>query len=64
MAQRQRNLNTSFREKDLWVLHALKRRSVLEYVTTSGVVIDLLKKGMIYEQQQGTSPPEKTGIFV
>lgn len=64
MSQRQRNLNTSFREKDLWVLHDLKRRSVLEYVSTSGVTVDLIKKGMLYEKQQRTKTPKETGVPV
>ncbi len=47
-----RNLNISFREKDLHLLSELKKRSDRDYVSTSGITIDLIKKGIIYEQQK------------
>jgi len=62
MPQRQRNLNISFKQKDISILRELKRRSVLDYVSTSGLTIDLIQKGMLYEQQQGALNPTKTGI--
>ena len=62
MPKRQRNLNISFKQKDIPVLHELKRRSVLDYVSTSGLTIDLIQKGMLYEQQQRTNTPEETGV--
>jgi hypothetical protein len=49
--QRQRNLNISFREKDLNILTELKRRSAGDYISTSGITIDLIKKGMLYDEQ-------------
>jgi len=48
----QRNLNISFRERDLHLLSELKSRSDRDYVSTSGVTIDLIKKGIKYEKQQ------------
>jgi hypothetical protein len=50
--KQQRNLNISFRQKDISILHELKRRSMLDYVSTSGLTIDLVRKGILYEQQQ------------
>ena len=47
-----RNLNISFREKDLHLLSELKKRSDRDYVSTSGITIDLIKKGIKYEKQQ------------
>lgn len=55
---RQRNLNISFREKDLNLLNELKRRSALEYITTSGITIDLIKKGIMYDEQKRASRTE------
>jgi hypothetical protein len=51
----QRNLNISFREKDLTLLNELKRRSARDYVSTSGITIDLIKKGMLYDEQKRSS---------
>lgn len=48
----QRNLNISFGEKDLTLLNELKRRSARDYVSTSGITIDLIKKGMLYDEQE------------
>lgn len=62
--QRQRNLNISFKQKDISVLHELKRRSVLDYVSTSGLTIDLIQKGILYEQQQRTQSEKETGLSV
>lgn len=53
--QRQRNLNISFREKDLHILNELKRRSAFDYTTTSGITIHLLKQGLLYEEQKRNS---------
>jgi hypothetical protein len=55
---RQRNLNISFREKDLNLLNELKRRSAIEYVSTSGITIDLIKKGILYDEQKRTGRAE------
>jgi hypothetical protein len=54
----QRNLNISFREKDITLLNELKRRSARDYVSTSGITIDLIKKGMLYDQQKRASRRE------
>jgi hypothetical protein len=54
----QRNLNISFREKDLTLLNELKRRSARDYVSTSGITIDLIKKGMLYDEQKRASGTE------
>ncbi len=62
--QRQRNLNISFKQKDISVLHELKRRSVLDYVSTSGLTIDLIQKGILYEQQQRTQSTKETELSV
>jgi hypothetical protein len=62
MPQKQRNLNISFKQKDISILQELKRRSILDYVSTSGLTIDLIKKGMLYDEQQGTLNSNKTGI--
>jgi hypothetical protein len=48
----QRNLNISFRERDLSLLNELKRRSARDYVSTSGITIDLIKKGILYDEQK------------
>jgi hypothetical protein len=48
----QRNLNISFRERDLNLLNELKRRSARDYVSTSGITIDLIKKGILYDEQK------------
>lgn len=48
---RQRNLNISFCERDLSLLNELKRLSVRDYVSTSGITIDLIKKGILYDEQ-------------
>ena len=61
--QRQRNLNISFREKDLNLLNELKRRSARDYVSTSGITIDLIKKGIMYDEQKRDSRMQ-TGISV
>jgi hypothetical protein len=54
----QRNLNISFREKDITLLNELKRRSARDYVSTSGITIDLIKKGMLYDEQKRASRTE------
>jgi len=59
--QRPRNLNISFRENDLNILQELRRRSSLEFITTSGITIDLIKKGILYEK---TEHRTQTGISV
>lgn len=56
----QRNLNISFRERDLYLLSELKSRSDRDYVSTSGITIDLIKKGIKYEKQQESSREEIT----
>jgi hypothetical protein len=61
--QRQRNLNISFREKDLNLLNELKRRSARDYVSTSGITIDLIKKGIMYDEQKRDNRMQ-TGISV
>jgi hypothetical protein len=61
--QRQRNLNISFREKDLNLLKELKRRSARDYVSTSGITIDLIKKGIMYDEQKRDNRMQ-TGISV
>ncbi len=55
---RQRNLNISFRERDLILLNELKRRSARDYVSTSGITIDLIKKGILYDEQKKKSRAE------
>jgi hypothetical protein len=55
---RQRNLNISFRERDLSLLNELKRRSARDYVSTSGITIDLIKKGILYDEQKKSSRAE------
>jgi hypothetical protein len=55
---RQRNLNISFRERDLILLNELKRRSARDYVSTSGITIDLIKKGILYDEQKKSSRTE------
>jgi hypothetical protein len=54
----QRNLNISFREKDLTLLNEIKRRSARDCVSTSGITIDLIKKGMLYDEQKRASRTE------
>lgn len=54
----QRNLNISFREKDLCLLNELKRRSARDYVSTSGITIDLIKKGILYDETKRNSGRE------
>jgi hypothetical protein len=54
----QRNLNISFRERDLSLLNELKRRSARDYVSTSGITIDLIKKGILYDEQKTTNRAE------
>lgn len=54
----QRNLNISFRERDLSLLNELKRRSARDYVSTSGITIDLIKKGILYDEQKITNRAE------
>ena len=44
-------MNISFREKDLNLLNELKRRSARDYISTSGITIDLIKKGILYDEQ-------------
>jgi len=51
----QRNLNISFREKDVHILHELKKISDEKFITTSRLVIDLIKKGMLYDEQNAIS---------
>lgn len=48
---RQRNLNISFCERDLFLLTELKKLSARDYVSTSGITIDLIKKGILYDEQ-------------
>jgi hypothetical protein len=55
---RQRNLNISFRERDLSLLNELKRLSARDYVSTSGITIDLIKKGILYDEQTRTNRTE------
>jgi hypothetical protein len=55
---RQRNLNISFRERDLILLNELKRRSARDYVSTSGITIDLIKKGILYDEQKKSNRAE------
>jgi hypothetical protein len=55
---RQRNLNISFRESDQNLLNELKRRSARNYITTSGITIDLIKKGILYDEQKKSSGAE------
>jgi hypothetical protein len=55
---RQRNLNISFRERDLILLSELKRRSARDYVSTSGITIDLIKKGILYDEQKRSGRTE------
>ena len=52
MPQKQRNLNISFKQKDQDILLELKKRSTLDYISTSGLTIDLIRKGMMYDEQQ------------
>lgn len=47
-----RNLNISFKEDDLYLLDELIARSSQDYVSKSGTTIDLIKKGIKYEQRQ------------
>jgi hypothetical protein len=54
----QRNLNISFRERDLNLLNELKRRSARDYVSTSGITIDLIKKGILYDEQKKSNRAE------
>jgi len=49
---KQRNLNISFRERDLSLLNELKRRSARDYISTSGITIGLIKKGILYDEQK------------
>jgi hypothetical protein len=58
----QRSLNISFRERDLILLNELKRRSARDYVSTSGITIDLIKKGILYDEQKKSGRAE-TIIF-
>jgi hypothetical protein len=51
-------LNISFRERDMSILNELKRRSARDYVSTSGITIDLIKKGILYDEQKKTSRAE------
>jgi hypothetical protein len=50
MNTEQRNLNISFRGKDVHLLYDLKRISEEKFMVTSRVVIDLIKKGMLYDE--------------
>lgn len=52
MQKTQRNLNISFREKDINLLNELKRRSGRDYISTSGITIDLIKKGILYDDEK------------
>jgi hypothetical protein len=52
MQKIQRNLNISFREKDINLLNELKRRSGRDYISTSGITIDLIKKGILYDDEK------------
>jgi len=54
----QRNLNISFRERDLSLLNELKERSARDYVSTSGITIDLIKKGILYDEQKKSTGRE------
>lgn len=53
-----RNLNISFKEYDLHLLNELITRSKENYVSKSGVTIDLIKKGIKYEQREKDSREE------
>ena len=55
---RQRNLNISFRERDMILLNELKRRSAMDYVSTSGITIDLIKKGILYDEEKKSGRAE------
>lgn len=50
MKKRQNVINISFREKDLYLLDELKEKSSKDYISTSRFVIDLIKKGIMYEE--------------
>ena len=50
MNTEQRNLNISFREKDVHLLYNLKRISEEKCMVTSRIVIDFIKKGMLYDE--------------
>lgn len=54
----QRNLNISFCERDLSLLNELKRLSARDYVSTSGITIDLIKKGILYDEQKKANRAE------
>jgi hypothetical protein len=53
-----RNLNISFKENDLYLLNELIARSSQDYVSKSGTAIDLIKKGIKYEQREKNSREE------
>lgn len=53
-----RNLNISFKENDLHLLNELIARSSQDYVSKSGTTIDLIKKGIKYEQREKNSREE------
>jgi hypothetical protein len=59
----QRNLNISFREKDINLLNELKRRSGRDYISTSGITIDLIKKGILYDDEKRDDRTQ-TGLSV
>lgn len=40
------------------LLNELKRRSARDYVSTSGITIDLIKKGILYDEQKKNSRAE------
>jgi hypothetical protein len=55
----QRNLNISFREKDIDLLQQLKTISDEKFITTSRLVIDLIRKGMLYDNEKTTVKSNK-----
>ena len=59
----QRNLNISFREKDINLLNELKKRSGRDYISTSGITIDLIKKGILYDDEKRDDRTQ-TGLSV
>jgi len=51
----QRNLNISFRERDIDLIQKLKTISDEKFITTSRLVIDLIRKGMLYDEEKTTA---------
>ena len=40
------------------LLNELKRRSAMDYVSTSGITIDLIKKGILYDEEKKSGRAE------